>query len=597
MSMGRTADEHSQKTGRSGAAQGCAVAAALWEKEQLFRVLLEYSADCEIWIDACGVVRFVSPSFASITGYTPECLYRNPDYLAAIMVQSDLPAFRAQERILAERGGSFDVEVRIRTASGRERWVLCICRSITDDEGRPQGRRLTCRDVTRRRLLAMQLQHQAGHDPLTGLPNRSLFLEKLDARVNGGRAARDGGASVVMIDVDRFKQINDVLGHEAGDGVLRVVADRLRGILGGNDALCRLGGDEFCLLLAGGGRAEEVLARVQQIQQRLMDSVDTGGRRLHLTVSVGVATHRPGQNAPEDMMRNGGIALQHAKRAGGGGLEVFSDWMLESALNHAHLEMELHHALKDNAFHLEFQPLVDLHSGRPVRVEALARWDHPQRGAVSPADFIPVLEETGQILRLGSWVLENACMAAARWQRRHPELRSVGVSVNLSARQLAQPALVDQVAAVLSRSGLEPASLKLEVTETMLMDNPELSNLVLRRLKDLGVFLAIDDFGTGYSSLAYLQSFPIDTLKIDKSFVMGMTSDPGKFNIVKAVTALAHSLGLDVVAEGVEEQEQRIMLHAVGCEYAQGFLFARPVPEKDLAAQLGSLLRSSCDPA
>ncbi|MFV0422690.1 putative bifunctional diguanylate cyclase/phosphodiesterase [Oleidesulfovibrio sp.] len=585
------ADAPCSDTSVRPAAAESALVNALWEKEQLFRILLEHSSDCEVWIDMSRTVRFVSPSFLHITGYSPENLYRNPDYISAIMVDGDRTVFRRMEKSLNGGVPQLDFEVRIRTAAGKERWVSCDCRRVVDDEDVPQGVRLSLRDVTSRHLLTKQLHHQAGHDLLTGLPNRSLFMERLCKHVEQGDSSSCSGFAVAVIDIDRFKQINDVLGHSAGDVILRGVADRQRGLLGGNDAVCRMGSDEFCLLMTGVDSREDAFARVQQLQQLLHGAFDTGKRRLHVTVSIGVAVAAGEAASAEELMRNSGIALQHAKRAGGGGVAVFSDWMLESALQHAHLEMDLLHALEENAFNLVYQPLMDMEDGLPVRVEVLCRWTHPERGPISPAEFIPVLEETGQVLRLGKWVLESACMAAARWQREHPELADFGISVNLSARQLVQPALVEQIADILKQTGLKPESLKLEVTETMLMENPQLANLAMDRLKDLGVYIAIDDFGTGYSSLAYLQSFPVDTLKIDKSFVQGMTREPGKFNIVKAVTALAHSLGLNVVAEGVEEQEQRIMLSGIGCDYAQGFLFSKPLAYEEIVPKLLEMLR------
>ncbi|WP_035068095.1 putative bifunctional diguanylate cyclase/phosphodiesterase [Nitratidesulfovibrio termitidis] len=553
---------------------------------QSFRVLADHLADWESWEDASGKVVFVTPACQRITGYSLESFRANARFIEGIMHPEDLPLWRKHRDMVASGAEMVEVEVRVRTQDGRERWLACTSRRLHDADGASLGVRFSGRDVTDRKIMLTQMKHQAWHDPLTGLPNRALCLDRIDRSLHRARRGADNVCAVAFLDLDRFKVVNDSMGNAAGDQVLREVARRLAENTRTIDTVSRLGSDEFILLLDEVRSEEEALITVRRICASIEPPLEVAGRQIRISASVGVVMNRGGGNADE-MLRNANIAMHHVKEHGGDGMAVFQPSMLEQAMNLMQLEIDLHRALDNNEFFLVYQPIMSLHDRKLTGFEALVRWNHPDRGIVGPSEFIPVSESTGQIHQVGRWVLAEACRALGAWREQQPSMRGVVMHVNLSARQLSQPGLVEQVAAVLRETGLPARCLKLEVTETMLMENPDYANMVLRRLKEIGVRLCIDDFGTGYSSLSYLQQFPIDTLKVDQSFVARMCREPGHFKIVQAVVALAHSLGLDVVAEGVEEEEQRIMLSELSCEGGQGYLFSRPVPGEDVPAMFG----------
>ncbi len=555
-----------------------------------FFMLAEYLFNWEIWSTPDGQMEFVSNACERICGYPPESFYRNPDFFAAIMHEADLPAWRRVQAVMRSGAPGGEAEFRVRTPDGRERWIHYVVRRAESPDGEFVGLRAVCRDISERKMLAMQLKHQAWHDPLTDLPNRPLCMDRIGRTLERARRKRTVDFALVFVNLDRFKNINDSLGHAIGDQVLRDTAMRMIAEVRSMDTVSRVGGDEFVVLLEEVESEDEVRAILSRLMEAVRAPVSIGPRTVRVTGSFGVVMGGPSFESADEILRNANIAMHYARQQGGGNSAFFDPSMLEKAMHLMHIEMDLYRALEREEFFLVYQPIVHIGTRRISGFEALVRWNHPENGAVSPAEFIPVSEGTGQIMHIGRWVLMEACHTMARWRSRFPEFSEMTVSVNLSARQLSQPGVVELVAEVLRETGLPPRCLHLEVTETMLMENPEFSNMTLKRLKELGVKLCIDDFGTGYSSLAYLQEFPIDTLKVDRSFVGRMSREPGNFKIVQAVVALAHSLGLDVVAEGVEEEEQRIMLSELRCEGGQGFLFSRPVRGEDVPAMvLGGL--------
>lgn len=551
---------------------------ALQHCRQRFSVLAEHLYNWELWIAPDGGMEFVSRACERVCGYGPEQFYKNPDFFAAIMHEADVPAWRKLQAMMHGGARAGEVEFRLRTPDGRERWIQFLVRRVEGDSGEFLGHRATCRDISERKMLTMQLKHQAWHDPLTDLPNRTLCMDRIGRALERAKRKERADFALVFMDLDRFKVINDSLGQAIGDQVLRDTASRMVREVRAMDTVSRIGGDEFVILL----EEVESLREVQLIVRRIMDAVEEslviGQRIVRVTGSFGVVMGDASYATADEMLRNANIAMHQAREEGWGNLVVFDPSMLERAMNLMHIEMDLYRALERDEFFLVYQPIVNITCRRITGFEALVRWNHPDKGTVSPTEFIPISEGTGQIMHIGKWVLMDACQTMARWRETYPEFEDMVVSVNLSARQLSQPGMVEQVAEVLRETALPPQCLRLEVTETMLMGNPEFANMTLARLKELGVKLCIDDFGTGYSSLSYLQAFPIDTLKVDRSFVGKMSREPGNFKIVQAVVALAHSLGLEVVAEGVEEEEQRIMLSELRCEGGQGFLFSRPVP-------------------
>src|SRR5712692_5208918 len=443
-------------------------------------------------------------------------------------------------------------------------------------------------DVTERKEAEEKLLHDALHDALTGLPNRSLFMDRLRQAMAFLQRKPDLRFAVLFLDVDRFKNINESLGHAMGDRLLVSVGKRLLKCVRPGDTVARLGGDEFALLLTDYGAPEDPARCAERIQAELAPAHDLGGVEVFATASVGIAVAARGYTRPEELLRDADTAMYRAKQLGRARHAVFHPAMHAHARAQLQLETDLYRALERNELRLAFQPIVSLSTGLIAGCEALVEWQHPKRGRIPPAEFIPAAEETGLILPIGEWVLRESCKAARGFADRLPRGSPVAVSVNLSARQLLRAELLEQVRSALQQSGLEPHLLRLEVTESIIMENAGPASLLLAQIKALGVHLLLDDFGTGYSSLSYLHNFRFDTLKLDRSFVARIDSSSKHAEIVRTILSLARALGMDVVAEGVETPAQVAQLEILHCDYAQGYHFARPMD----AAQLAGLLES-----
>jgi diguanylate cyclase (GGDEF)-like protein len=435
--------------------------------------------------------------------------------------------------------------------------------------------------VTQLSVLQEQLHHQAYHDPLTNLANRALFTDKVKAAIGDRR----GELAVLFIDLDDFKTVNDSLGHSAGDELLVSVASRLRACLRPEDVVARLGGDEFAVMVEDGHDAEAAAINVaRRIMEAFVLPVGVGAESVSVYLSVGIATSHGGSNSAEELIRDADVAMYKAKTSGKGHFEVFHPSMSEAVLERHGLKEELRLAIECQQLTLYFQPIVDLATGALVAEEALVRWEHPRRGLVGPSEFVPLAEETGLILSLGQYVLEEACRHARRWQApadaRLGDGPEVAVHVNLSAVELRDPDLVDRVRTTLSDAGVHARSLVFEITETVLLEDSERAKAAISELRALGVRFALDDFGTGYSSLSYLHTLPFDILKIAKSFVDGLARRGPEASFVRMIIELARTLGVAVVAEGIETQEQTDALVALECDYGQGFHLGRPEPVK-----------------
>jgi diguanylate cyclase (GGDEF)-like protein len=429
-----------------------------------------------------------------------------------------------------------------------------------------------------------QLRHQAFHDALTGLPNRALMNDRLAVAL--AHAHRNlSRLAVMFLDIDRFKLINDSLGHTTGDELLRLVSVRLSKALREGDTLARLGGDEFILLLPGLGEDAAAAKVARKVLTALRQPFHLDGRELFVSASIGISLYPLDGSDAETLVKNADVAMYRAKEQGRDNYQLYRAELHVRALKRMTLESQLRAAVGRDEFRLYYQPIVDLASGTIVAAEALVRWQHPERGLVLPAEFVSVAEDTGLILPIGAWVLKTACVEAQSWVRRG--LPPVRISINLSARQFQQDDFVRQISTILAETGLDPSRLELEITESVAMDNADHTVSVLRRMQDLGVRLTIDDFGTGYSSLSYLKRFPLHALKIDRSFVQDIASDPRNAAVAQAIVALGHGLDIDVIAEGVETEEQRSLLQAQGCQALQGYLFSRPLPPE----RFGALLR------
>lgn len=443
-------------------------------------------------------------------------------------------------------------------------------------QGHSYGRVWSFSDITVRKTNEERLAHQAFHDVLTELPNRALFLDRLERAISRAKRHHQYPA-VLFLDLDRFKLINDSLGHEAGDQLLVAVASRLRDCLRPEDTAARLGGDEFTILLEYITGVEDAIRIAERIAEELRSPFVIGKHEVFTTTSIGIALNGDETEHAEDLMRNADAAMYLAKSRGKAHYEVFDPNMTVRTLEHLELENDLRRALKRGEFYLVYQPIVDLASGRVVGAEALVRWQHPRRGVVLPNEFIPLAEETSLILQLGQWVLRQACMQACAWAEMYPASASYSISINLSARQFGQSHLIEEVADVLQETGIDPHRVVFEITESVIMEDAESTVGTLLALKKLGVQLAIDDFGTGYSSLSYLKRFPVNTLKVDRSFVAGLGSDSEDTAIVRAVITLAKTLGIAVVAEGIETPAHSQHLRDLQCELGQGYFFSRPL--------------------
>ena len=440
-------------------------------------------------------------------------------------------------------------------------------------------------------------RHAAFHDALTGLPNRLLLTDHL--RLAIGRAKRHPGHTfaLIFLDLDRFKYVNDSLGHAAGDQLLVATARRLEANMRPTDTVARLGGDEFAILLDGLEDEGDAVRVAERVQEELAAPFNLGGHEVFTTASIGITLSAPGYEQPESVLRDADTAMYRAKENGKARYELFDSVMHARAVERLRLENDLRRALERGEFLVHYQPVVALDAERVAGFEALLRWEHPERGLVAPMDFIPVAEETGMIVEIGQWVLRESCRQMREWQRRSFDNRLLTVSVNLSGKQFLQPNFIGSVKQILHETDLDPSRLKLEITESIMMENAEAASAVLVRLRALGVQLAIDDFGTGYSSLSYLHQFPVNTLKIDRSFVMRMGDSGENSEIVRAILTLAANLGMDVTAEGVETKGQLAQLKAMRCPYGQGYLFSKPMTAAAAGALIGAAAAHAGDRA
>jgi diguanylate cyclase (GGDEF)-like protein/PAS domain S-box-containing protein len=519
-----------------------------------------------------GRVTYQSPSTERVMGYAPDSLLGR-DYLDLVHPDDRARTVEFVRGLLDEPGASGLLACRLQAADGVYLPVESSCRNLLHDPA-VAGFVVTARDVTERQQLEQQLEHRAFHDDLTGLANRALLLDRLQH--TAARVARSGGRyAVLVVDVDGFKPINDTFGHATGDAVLRAVARRLEAATRRSDTIARLASDEFAVLVEEHLDAVDAARIAARILAEVRQPIPTGGADVTVSVSIGIADDRDGDR-PEDVLRNADIAMYLAKRDGADRFEVFEPRMHLAVVERLSLESDLQRAIDQAELRCHYQPIVTLTDRRIVGVEALVRWEHPDRGTVSPGEFVPLAEETGLIVGLGRSVLREACSQVATWRHTIPSARDLTVSVNVSMRQFSHGDLLADVRGALADSGLPASALTLELTESALANDADRTIQVLEQLRSLGVRIAIDDFGTGYSSLAYLHRFPVDVLKIDRSFVTSVVSGRQSPLLARAIVELGRSLHLATVAEGIEHDAELAQFRELECTHGQGFLFARP---------------------
>jgi diguanylate cyclase (GGDEF)-like protein/PAS domain S-box-containing protein len=559
---------------------------ALRESEERFRNAFAHAAGMGL-VAADGRWIQVNKSLCEMLGYSEAELLlgtfqrvTHPDDLNLILEQ--LPKLR--EGTIP----SLQLEQRYFHKKGHLRWVLLSVTTVNDAQNQSGNLIFQMQDISDRKQAEKKLVHDAFHDALTGLPNRMFFMDQLKQSVQRVNRTQGLPFAVLFLDFDRFKIINDSLGHMVGDQLLIAIANKLKESVRPRDTVARLGGDEFTILLDSLRDPDDAIDLARRLLSNLSEHFKLPGREVFITASIGVALSTAGYEHAEEVLRDADTAMYRAKSLGRARYEIFDKGMNAAATDLPQIESDLLCALERDELTLDYQPIVSLRTGRIAGFEALLRWLHPSRGMVSPLEFISVAEETGLIIPIGQWVLNKACRQTREWQKLYPQTPPLQVSVNLSPKQFMQRDLIDQISLALDRGGLSPASLKVEITEGIVMQNIESTMQMLGQLQALGIAISLDDFGTGYSSLSYLHRFPISTLKIDQSFVSSMSNNQESLEIVRTILGLARNLKMEVIAEGVETLEQAKALKAMNCEYGQGFYFSRALNVEGAVGLLSS---------
>ncbi len=544
--------------------------------------VFETMTDALIVLDRDGTVRLTNHAAQEVFGKGRPLLGRQaPEVLAESFGESQLAT-------LLRTGALESDEIAIEQPGGGRR-VFGLSSTVMRDRGvRPEAIVLVARDITEKKRVEERLAHDAFHDSLTGLANRALFVERLSVAVARHRAGRGQYEfAALFLDLDRFKVVNDSLGHSVGDQLLTMVARRIEVCLRENDTAARLSGDEFAVLLDDIKHVKDATRVAERLQQELAAVFQINGRQMFVSASIGIALSGSEYERPEEVLRDADLAMYRAKAGGKARYEIFDEGMHAQVLADLQIETDLRLALERDELEVFYQPIVSVASHRITGFEALVRWRHPDHGIIGPIVFIPLAEETGLIVPIGRRVLREACRQLRQWQAAFPGLTAT-MSVNLSARQFVQPDIVEEIARILGETGLDPRWLRLEVTESMLIDNVQLAMRIFARLKALGILLSMDDFGTGYSSLSNLHRFQLDTLKVDRTFVSDLGFTGQNWEIVRTIVALGRNLGMTVIAEGVETSGQLTQLSAMACDQVQGFLFSRPVDAATATALIAS---------
>lgn len=548
------------------------------QREKFLQAIVEDQTEFICRFRPNGKLTFVNDAYCHYMGKSRQELLGNNFFI--VFSQNDRAITFKHLSTLTPQENSRTIEQTVTGEDGQTYWKQWNIRAIFDKEGRLHEFQAVGQDISDRKRAEERLRHNTLHDPLTQLPNRFLFLDRLERCLQ--RYQRQSGDlfAVLFLDVDRFKKINDSLGHVAGDTFLQAVAQRVLNCLNFGDTLARIGGDEFAILLEEIPNPNHTREYARNIHQAMAVPFDIDGHEIFATVSIGIVLDHSRYEKPDDLLRDADIAMYQSKSRGKGGYQVFTPQMHTQNVTRISLEQELRQALRKGEIEVYYQGIFSLHHGRLSGFEALVRWQHPERGLISPGEFLPVAEESGLIVPIGWWVMRGACTQIAQWQSELEWTLPLTINVNVSQQQFFQPDMVDQVAKILRESGLNPRCLRLEVLENIVVENEAAATEILSKLRDLQVQINIDDFGTGYSSLSRLQCFPVDALKIDRSFVRNMETHAESLEIVRTIIMLGHNLRLDVVAEGVENKQQVEQLRSLGCDYIQGFFLCHPLNDE-----------------
>lgn len=553
------------------------------EQEQRLTTILQSIGEAVVVSDPKGQVTFINPVAEELTHWPAlDALGKKVSIVAPVLNDATLiPIPHPAESALSNLSSVVWPENILLETKGKSRIPIALTAApLKDSKGKAMGVVTAFRDMTDHQQARELLIRNAFYDALTTLPNRALLFDRLHQSLERVKQYPNDSFALLFIDVDRFKMVNDSFGHPCGDQLLFAIGKRLRQNLFATDTVARFGGDEFAILLEHVHDVEMACSVADRINTVLQQPFQIEGQNVYTSASIGVVLGNANYQNADDLLRDADIAMYRAKEAGNGCFAVFEPGMYDQVKGLLQLENDIREAIANREFEVHYQPILSLSTQQIMGFEALVRWRHPEQGLISPGHFIPVAEETGLIVPIDWWVLDEACIQMRFWQQQFPSNPPLSISVNISSKHFAQPSLVDQVRQTLEKTGLPPKSLKLEITETAFIENPEFANVILAKLKQLGVELCIDDFGTGYSSLSYLHRFPLDVLKIDRSFINSIQENEEKLKIVKVIISLAKTLGMPIVAEGIEVEQQAEILQALECEYAQGFLFHKPVEAK-----------------
>jgi diguanylate cyclase (GGDEF)-like protein/PAS domain S-box-containing protein len=559
---------------------------ALQASEQRYRSVVENVKDTIFTTDKEGRWTFLNPAWTAITGYNINHSL-GQSLLSYVVDEDSLHMTSLFERLKRREQNYYHEEIRFRTRNQSVCWVEARIQSTIDANGDLIGFFGTLSDITERKQAETQLQRLALHDTLTGLPNRLLFQDRVRGALVRMQSLQTGIA-VFFLDLDNFKYVNGSMGHEAGDVLLQTIAARLQKSARSMDTIARLGGDEFTLLLEGLHHIDDAIQVAEQIVAQLQLPIPLGERQIFASASIGIAYTVDGNRLLDDLLRDADIAMYQAKSNGKGGYAIFDVGMHASAVERVEIETGLRMALERGELRVHYQPLIDLDTGRMTGIEALVRWEHPELGLLPPGKFIAIAEETGLIVPIGYWVLEESCRQRQTWKAAYPDHPPFIISVNLSGKQLMREDIVERVRDIIARTGICPEELKLEITESVMMADVQETVTKLRQLKLLGVQLAMDDFGTGYSSMASLNLFPLDTVKIDRSFIAELHQNNDMKSVIAAIIMLAKAMNLNITGEGIETEEQLIFLQGLGCHVGQGYYFAKPMSAEALDRDLAN---------